>query len=252
MRHPFQVLRDGLAAKKRARRDNLIVAAATLALMLSIPVVGALTRHTPADGYKLATAEPTLVGDSYPGVVRIGNTVQTFMGSGVWVSPTLIVTARHVVAGQSVVLVDGRPADLVAVDADNDIAVLQILDAPPHVFYHVAAPVLGEVADAREYFGEFANGDIFGTPIQTRGYVTTLTAHGRFVGYNGGIQPGMSGGPLFNLKGEVIGVTSHAIPWGNGMAAPNATMGFYAPGDAIQALIDSIKPTIPVLPFPSE
>jgi serine protease Do len=137
------------------------------------------------------------------------------MGSGFIVSPDgIILTNAHVVAGSSEVtvkLIDKREfrARMVGLDKATDIAVLKI-DAHD-------LPVVKIGNASQERVGEWAVA--IGAPF---GFENTATAgiisakarslpdqgYVQFIQTDVPVNPGNSGGPLFNLDGEVIGINS--------------------------------------------
>ena len=174
------------------------------------------------------TSIPDVVDAVSPGVVGILNYQQktgksdpVLAGSGsgfVYTANGFIITNHHVVEGAAelkVSLSDGRTVDamLVGGDVQTDVAVLKIeaegLTALP----------IGDSASAR--VGEFVLA--IGDPIsadELSGSVTfgILSALSREINIEGfvneylqtdaAVNPGNSGGPLINMRGEVIGVTS--------------------------------------------
>jgi len=139
----------------------------------------------------------------------------TSLGSGFIVSPDgFILTCAHVVEGASEILVrltDRREfrARLVGADRRSDIALLKI-DADNLSQVSIGDP------------GRLAVGDwvlAIGSPFGFDSSATSgiVSAKGRnlpsenyvpFIQTDVAINPGNSGGPLFNLKGEVVGVNS--------------------------------------------
>jgi serine protease Do len=95
--------------------------------------------------------------------------------------------------------------------------------------------ILGE-ADAMAV-GErvFAIGSPLGLErTVTEGILSTKTrqiAGTLYLQTNAQINPGNSGGPLFNLRGEVIGVTTLKIPFGEGL-------GFAIPVEAVKYFLN--------------
>lgn len=135
------------------------------------------------------------------------------LGSGVVVSAEgHIITNEHVVAGMEqiwVQLTDGRilQADLIGTDVVTDIALLKI-QGP------VQALPLGDSDHVRVGQPVFAVGNPFGLQeTVTQGIVS---AKGRAVQDSGveflqtdaAVNEGNSGGPLLNVRGEIVGINS--------------------------------------------
>ena len=137
------------------------------------------------------------------------------LGSGFFISADgYLVTNNHVVdkgSSFTVVLEDGTelPAKVIGTDSKTDLALLKVND-PGHTFTYVkfanSAPRVGDWVVA------------VGNPFGLGGTVTAgiVSAKGRQIGgpYDNYIQidapvnRGNSGGPTFNLQGEVIGVNT--------------------------------------------
>ncbi|MDZ4833470.1 MAG: trypsin-like peptidase domain-containing protein [Candidatus Melainabacteria bacterium] len=164
-------------------------------------------------------------------------------GSGFIVRPEgFILTNAHVVKGAKrieVTLNDGRNivATIVGIDTFSDLAVLKI-DA-------ANLPILQMGSSTNLRPGEFAIA--IGSPL---GYDHTVTlgivsAVGRnvydindninFIQTDAAINTGNSGGPLLNLKGEVIGVNTAVV---KGFVAQN--IGFSIPVDIAKSVCDDL------------
>jgi len=141
--------------------------------------------------------------------------VQTALGSGVIVSKEgHILTNRHVIAQMEkieVQLTDGRvePAQLIGADEQTDIAVLKI-EAK-----NIEPLALGDSDQVRVGQMVFAIGNPFGLQeTVTKGIVSAKGRHAvadssvEFFQTDAAVNQGNSGGPLLNLRGEIIGINS--------------------------------------------
>lgn len=153
-----------------------------------------------------------------------------------------IVTNNHVVENArsvTIVLENGREieADVVGTDPKTDLAVLKVnaRNLPKALSW-------GDSDAARPGDSIFAVGSPFGLGnTVTAGIVS---ARGRTIGgqYDDFIQVdapinrGNSGGPLFDAKGEVIGVNSAIFSPSGG----NVGIGFSIPADLAQSIVDQI------------
>jgi S1-C subfamily serine protease len=151
-------------------------------------------------------------------------TVWSEIGSGTGFivdSSGLVMTNQHVIGPSELVSVQFDvkrkvAAKVLAFDADRDVAVLYAdISAFPGA---AAAPIATATADreiALEGERVFTIGSPLGlTKIITSGIVSKVEARAIISDVN--INHGNSGGPLFNLLGEVIGITTFLVPGGNG------------------------------------
>ena len=171
----------------------------------------------------------------------------TAVGSGFIVdSDGLVVTNNHVIENADsieVVFEDGTrvPASLKGVDSKSDLALLEIkTDRPlPYV-------VFGNSDEAEVGDWVVAIGNPFGLGGTTTSGI--ISARGRdirsgplddFIQIDASINRGNSGGPLFNTRGEVIGVNS-AIYSPNG---GSVGIGFAIPSSMAENIIDQLADT---------
>ncbi len=161
-----------------------------------------------------------------------------------------IITNNHVIDGASTIQVtflDGNvsSAEIVGTDLYSDVAVLQ-LDQQVTTLHPV---VLGSSSDLTVGEPVAAMGNPFGlSDTLTVGIVSSL---GRTMDATGGyviidiiqmdaaVNPGNSGGPLVNIKGQVVGVNT-AIQSETGSFAG---IGFAIPSDTVKREIDDLIET---------
>jgi S1-C subfamily serine protease len=143
-------------------------------------------------------------------------------GSGFFVTRGgLFVTNHHVVDGAKRVGVrvgeKGLPAKIVRVDSSNDLAVLRVMDLDdqsnevPGKFEALPIAMAGGLRlGASVVTVGFPNPDMQGVePKLTRGEISSLAGiqdDPRHFQISAPIQPGNSGGPLVDVRGNVIGV----------------------------------------------
>lgn len=140
---------------------------------------------------------------------------QVQLGSGVIVSQEgHILTNHHVIANMEkieVQLTDGRvlPAQLIGSDEQTDIAVLKVSAEK------LEPLLLGDSDDVRVGQMVFAVGNPFGLQetvtqgiISAKGRRAMADSGVEFLQTDAAVNQGNSGGPLINLKGEIIGINS--------------------------------------------
>jgi len=155
-----------------------------------------------------------------------------------------VLTNNHVVEGAvsiRVKLDDGRSFDgqVLGTDPLTDIAVVKLKNPPPNL----AVLKFGDSDAMRVGDWVVAIGNPFGLASSVS--VGILSAKARNIGAgiyddflqtDAAINPGNSGGPLFNLKGEVIGVNTAIVAGGSGI-------GFAVPSNLAKALVPQLEKT---------
>ncbi|WP_228275121.1 Do family serine endopeptidase [Stakelama tenebrarum] len=147
--------------------------------------------------------------------------------------------ARAVVESITVTLSDGREyeAQLVGRDAQSDLAVLKIDgDGLPFVRFgdSTAARVGDWVVAIGNPFG--LGGTVTAGIISAVHRVTGAGAYDRFIQTDASINRGNSGGPMFDLNGNVIGINSQIYSPTGG----NVGIGFAIPAEEAKPVIDTL------------
>jgi serine protease Do len=215
---------------------------ADLAAQLQPAVVNIATRQK----VQVATSLNPLTGERRPVTQE-----QASGGSGFLITNDgYIVTNNHVVAGGpagdavdrvTVTLFDGKEyqAEIVGRDPSSDIALLKIraTDLP---FVKMSDSKKSRVGD---WVIAIGNPLGLGNTV-TAGIISALQrnigaggAYDRFIQTDTAINPGNSGGPLFNLKGEVIGINNRLIS----PVGANIGVGFAIPAEEAVPVIESLK-----------
>ncbi len=206
----------------------LLLTAATAKAAPMSPVLAGLAARVMPAVVSIASTDPVDNKDSdataaadHPGTDASGTVLPPpkaieALGSGFVFDPSgYILTNNHVIAGASSVTVtfqDGTilPATVAGRDTAADLAVLKV-DAG----HRLAAVHFGDSGKLRVGDWVMAIGNPFGLPGSTSaGIVSALNrdihsgAYDDFIQTDAAINRGNSGGPLFNMQGEVIGVDS--------------------------------------------
>jgi serine protease Do len=167
------------------------------------------------------------------------------LGSGFIVDTSgIVVTNNHVIADAdeiNVIMNDGTKikAELVGIDKKTDLAVLKFKPAKPLI-----AVKFGDSDKLR--LGEWVIA--IGNPFSLGGTVTAGIVSARNRDINSGpydsyiqtdaaINRGNSGGPLFNLDGEVIGVNTLIISPSGGSIG----IGFAVPSKTVTGVVDQLR-----------
>ena len=222
-----------------------------LAKRLMPSVVNISTRQTVARGDGLPAYGPNSPLNEFNDLLgrggREGMRRQSSLGSGfITDAQGFVVTNNHVIEGADeidVILSDGTvlSAKLIGADEDVDLALLKVTPRTP------LTPVPWANSDAAEV-GQWAMA--IGNPFGLGGTVTVgiISARNRdisagsfddFIQTDAAINKGNSGGPLFNLKGEVIGINTAIISPGE--AGGSVGVGFSVPANFAKVVVNQLK-----------
>jgi putative serine protease PepD len=240
--------RDGFTP----RGARLVAVVVVLAMGFGAGLLGGIVGSGSADrlggSSPLVTAAPvdaSEIGDTAvasawaaiaPSVVTIDSVGSEgeSIGTGVIISSDgQIVTNEHVVAGAEEVRVrlngatSAVPADVLATDAGNDLALLRLRNASGLTAARFADAASVAVGDPVVAVGYALNLD--GGPSVTAGIVSALNrtltddsgALNGLIQTDAAISSGNSGGPLINLRGEVVGINTAVATGGISSTANN-------------------------------
>jgi serine protease Do len=165
-------------------------------------------------------------------------------GSGFFISADgYVVTNNHVVDHASemqVVMDDGRTLDakVVGTDPKTDLALLKVKEGGDFAFVPFAAksPRVGDwVVAIGNPFG--LGGTVTAGIVSARGRDIGAGPYDDFLQIDAPVNRGNSGGPTFNLNGEVVGInTAIASPSGGSVG-----IAFAIPSESAQAVVASLK-----------
>ncbi|MFN2510946.1 MAG: trypsin-like peptidase domain-containing protein [Pyrinomonadaceae bacterium] len=195
-----------------------------LPYVVAFVLIGYLSQPTPAQ-----ESLPELVRRVKPAIVAIvtydakGDALTT--GSGFFIRPGQVVTNLHVIRGArrtDVKTLDGKGrvyqvAGLLAVDEEGDLALMRVDMSPER-------PRSSELAVTLPEEGETVF--VIGNPLKLEGSVTDgivsavreVPGVGKIIQTTAPISHGNSGSPIFNLKGQVVGVITVKVTNGQNIS----------------------------------
>jgi serine protease Do len=205
---------------------------------------------TPAQFY-YSNLRPTPARDVSSLVKQIGEAVVQVrtpggLGSGFFLNADgYLITNFHVVEGETEISVEVyhqrnehldrqtyKQVKIIALNKFHDLALLKIDDKDAPKFKFIT---LGSSDDLSVGDSVFAVGSPLGLErTVTQGILSTKTRQLEgelYLQTSTQINPGNSGGPLFNLAGEVVGVTNMKITFGEGL-------GFAIPVELVKNFLD--------------
>ncbi len=173
-------------------------------------------------------------------------TVQS-LGSGFVIDPTgFIVTNNHVIEGADEITInfangDALEAKLIGTDPKTDIALLKLIDEPekPLPFVPFADSDKIRVGDWVIAIGNpfGLGGSVSAGIISARSRDINAGPYDDFLQTDAAINRGNSGGPLFNMDGEVVGVnTAIFSPTGGSVG-----VGFSVPANIASDIVEQLR-----------
>ncbi len=164
---------------------------------------------------------------------------QGSLGSGFVISADgLVITNNHVIQDAdeiNAIFSDGRTlkADLLGTDPETDIAVLQLVTDEPLPFVEMADSDSAQVGDWVMAIGNpFGFGGSVSAGIISAMNRDTGGRYDDFIQTDAAINRGNSGGPLFSLSGEVVGVNTAIISPSGGSVG----IGFAIPSNMVRQI----------------
>ncbi len=167
------------------------------------------------------------------------------LGSGFVIDPSgIVITNNHVIGDANDILViftDGRKlkAKVIGKDSKVDVAVLKVESDKP-----LKSVKFGDSDKARVGDGVMAVGNPFGLgETVTAGIISARNRnidsgpYDDFLQTDASINKGNSGGPLFNMQGEVIGINTAILSPSGGSIG----IGFATPSDTVQPVIAQLE-----------
>jgi len=168
------------------------------------------------------------------------------LGTGFVISSDgYIVTNNHVINGADKIVVKMKSgkeynAKVIGADKKLDVALLKVKAKGLHTV------VIGDSDALRVGDWVMAIGNPFGLEqtvtagiVSAKGRVIGAGPYDHFIQTDAAINPGNSGGPLFNLKGDVVGMNTAIYSRSGG----NLGIGFAIPVNMIKPVVDELRRT---------
>ena len=167
------------------------------------------------------------------------------LGSGFIIDPDgVVITNNHVIDGADEILVkmsDGTelPAELVGTDPKTDLAVLQVKTDKPLPFVNLGNSDKMRVGDWVMAIGNpfGLGGTVTAGIVSARNRDINSGPYDDFIQTDASINRGNSGGPLFNMDGQVVGINTAIISPSGGSIG----IGFAIPTAIAKGVIDQLR-----------
>lgn len=204
---------------------------------------------TPAQVYNQNVQSVVAISSTVTTTIYGQSTTGTATGSGFIVtSDGYVVTNYHVVDGAIAITVTTNngtnyEATLVGGDENNDVAVLKVegSNLPAVTIGHSDSLIVGDqVAAIGNPLGTLTNTLTVGYISARDRAVTTDSFAVNMLQTDAAINSGNSGGPLFNMYGEVVGITSAKYSGESSSGATIEGIGFAIPIDDVIDLIEAL------------
>ncbi len=246
---------------RRLQRSDAWLTIVTVAIFFQLALLPARAEdRAPSTADLIATLQPAVVNIS---IVKYEKTAATngnmvaqatiaehrIQGSGFFIdSSGIIVTNRHVItdAGEIIVVLQDTTrlrASVLATAGQSDIALLKV-----NAGRAVSTVTFGDSDGMRPGDPVFAIGNPFGLgSTVTAGIVSALDRNvaesqsGSFLQIDAALNPGNSGGPVFNTQGKVVGVSTALV--NPGSENSSIGLGLAIPGNDVQFIVRRLLDT---------
>jgi len=178
------------------------------------------------DGIKTFPTEDNMVSQSGQPSTSVNENNSIITGTGFALRDEYIVTNYHVIANMKSITVYGvngnssigYSARIYATDKTNDLAIIRISDSRFSGFWPIPYSINYSISDVGEDIWTlgYPLTQVLGNEIKlTNGVISSRS------GYQGDVstyqitapvQPGSSGGPLFDSKGNIVGIVNAGVP----------------------------------------
>jgi serine protease Do len=228
-------------APTAARADDMMLSESNVVRNL-LPTVVNITAHA-----EVADTTPSSVnanGTSHASDTSQSFQVQTSYGSGFVIDPSgLIATNWHVINGSYEVFVtfsngERAKAEIASAARIVDLALLQV-----HLNHKLTAVTWADSSKVQIGDPVIAIGNPLGVGLSVSGGIVSAlnrnimdTPYDDFIQTDAAINHGNSGGPLFDMKGQVIGVNSALIS----TTSANAGLGFAFPSNDARFVFNAL------------